>query len=87
MDIGIKSFKDNMLTVGNLGGRPMPFIIKVNNDDETFLLEEVSPVVWQDTPTYIKRFDAKKKITSVEIKVLDNGDVEGGNNSLQLKSK
>ena len=80
MDIGIKSFKDNILTVENTGGRPMPFTIKVNFADDTFLQQDVSPAVWKNTPTYVKRIDAKKKITSVEIKVLDNGDAVEGNN-------
>ena len=87
MDIGIKSFKDNILTVENAGGKPMPFTIKVNFADDTFFQQDVSPEVWKDTPTYSKRIDAKKKIISVEIKVLDNGDAVEGNNSLTLKSK
>ena len=65
MEIGIKSFKDNILTVENAGGRPMPFTLKVNFTDDTFLQQDVSPAVWKDTPTYIKRIDAKKKITSI----------------------
>jgi hypothetical protein len=85
MDIGIKSFKDNMLTVENLGGRPMPFAIKVNYTDETFLLEEVSPVVWQDTPTYKKKIESKKEITSVEVKVLASGDAVEINNIIIIQ--
>ena len=85
MDIGIKIFKDNILTVENFGGRPMPFTIKVNFADDTFLQHDVSPAVWKDTPTYTKRIDAKKKIISVEIKVLDNGDAVEGNNILSFK--
>ena len=85
MDIGIKGFKNNILTIENAGGRPMPFTIKVNFSDDTFLKEDVSPAVWKDTPTYIKKIDAKKKITSVEIKVLDNGDSVEDNNILSFK--
>ena len=85
MDIGIKSFKDNVLTVENTGGRPMPFTIKVNFADDTFLQQDVSPAVWKNTATYIKRIDAKKKIISVEIKVLDSGDAVEGNNILIIK--
>ena len=85
MDIGIKSFKDNMLTVENFGGRPMPFTIKVNYADETSLLEEVNPVVWKDASTYNKRIESKKEITSVEIKVLDYGDAVEGNNIFTIK--
>lgn len=85
MDIGIKSFKDNLLTVENLGGRPMPFTIKINYSDETFLLEEVNPVVWKDRSTYNKKIESKKEITSVEIKVLNNGDAVEGNNILTIK--
>ena len=85
MDIGIKSFKDNMLTVENLGGRPMPFTIKVNYADETSLLEEVNPVVWKDESTYNKKIESKKEIISIEIKVLSNGDAVEDNNILSIK--
>ena len=85
MDIGIKSFKDNLLTVENAGGRPMPFTIKVNFADDTFLQQDVSPAVWKDTPTYIKRIDVMKKIISIEIKVLDSGDAVEVNNILTFK--
>lgn len=85
MDIGIKSFKDNMLTVENLGGRPMPFTIQVNYADGTSSLEEVNPAVWKDESIYSKRIDTKKEITSIEIKVLDNGDAVESNNILTIK--
>ena len=85
MDIGIKSFKNNMLTVENLGGRPMPFTIQVNYADGTSSLEEVNPAVWKDESIYSKRIDTKKEITSIEIKVLDNGDAVESNNILTIK--
>jgi hypothetical protein len=85
MDIGIKRFKDNILTVENLGGRPMPFAIKVNYADETSLLEEVNPVVWKDKSTYNKKIESKKEIVSIEIKVLSNGDAVEDNNILTIK--
>lgn len=87
MDIGIKSFKNNILTVENFGGRPMPFIIQVNYADQTSLLEEVNPVVWKDQSIYSKRIDSKKGISSIEVKVLDNGDAVESNNILTIKNK
>jgi aminopeptidase N len=85
MDIGIKGLKENVLIVENLGGRPMPFTIKVNYTDETSSLEEVNPVVWKDKSTYSKKIETKKEITSIEIKILDNGDAVENNNMFMIK--
>jgi hypothetical protein len=85
MDIGIKGFKDNVLTVENLGGRPLPFTIKVSYTDETSSLEEVNPVVWRDESIYNKKIATRKKITSIEIKILRNGDAVEDNNMLKIK--
>jgi hypothetical protein len=85
MDIGIKSFKDNLLTVENFGGRPTPFTIGVIYSDGTTLLEEVNPLVWKDRSTYNKKIESKKEIASIEVKISANGDAVEGNNILKIK--
>ncbi len=85
MDNGIKGFKDNVITVENLGGRPLQFTIKVNYTDEPSLLEEVNPVVWKDKSTYSKKIKTKKEITSIEIKILASGDAVEDNNMRMIK--
>jgi hypothetical protein len=83
--IGIKSFKDNILTVENLGGRPLAFSIKVNYADETSSLEEVNPVVWKNGSLYNKKIESKKEITSIQIKVSASGDAVNKNNILTIR--
>ncbi len=85
MDIGIRSFKNSVLTVENLGGRPMPFTIQVNFSDETSSIEEVKPSVWKEKLTYNKKIESKKEIISIQIKLLASGDAVEGNNILTLK--
>ena len=84
MDIGIKSFKDNILTVENFGGRPMPFTIQVNYANQTSSLEEISPAVWKDKPTYSKKIESKTEIISIQVKVLASGDAVESNNILTI---
>jgi hypothetical protein len=85
MDIGIKSFKDNVLTVENLGGRPLAFSIKVNYADETSSIEEVNPAVWKDESVYNKKIESKKEIISIQVKIPTNGDAVKDNNILTIK--
>ena len=85
MDIGIKSFKNNVLTVENLGGRPLAFTIKVNYADETSSLEEVNPVVWKDESVYNKKIESKKEIISIQLKIPTDGDAVKDNNILTIK--
>jgi hypothetical protein len=63
-----KSFKDNVLTVENSGGRLLAFTIKVNYADATSSLEDMNPVVWKNKSTYSKKIESTKEITSVKIK-------------------
>ncbi|MBX2963667.1 MAG: M1 family metallopeptidase [Cyclobacteriaceae bacterium] len=82
MDVGITGVKNNIVTVENLGGRPLAFSITVTFTDGTTAVQEISPVVWKTSSTYNHKVNSgKKKIQAVQLAIPTNGDANGRNNS------
>jgi hypothetical protein len=81
MDMGIAGVKDNVVTLQNLGGRPIAFSMEVAFEDGSKISEEVNPSVWKNASTYAHKVNAgKKKIKSVTLVIPTNGDAIGQNN-------
>jgi hypothetical protein len=80
IDIGIKDFKNNTLTIENLGGRPIGFSIIYNFSDGTKTTEEISPIVWKDFSIYTHKVTTAKTVNSIHLKILTKGDAVKENN-------
>jgi hypothetical protein len=85
IDLGIKSFSNNTLTVENTGGRPMPFTIKVSYADGTGEEANISPAVWKSSPLYKHTLKTAKKVSSIQISIPKGADVLASNNSWKAK--
>jgi len=85
IDIGIKDFKNNMLTIENLGGRPVAFSIVYHFSDGTQASEDVSPAVWESSSIYTQKINPAKTIDSIQLKIFTNGDAVKENNWWKLK--
>jgi hypothetical protein len=85
IDIGIKDFKNNTLTIENLGGRPIGFSIIYNFSDGTKTTEDVSPVVWKNASIYTHKVKTDKTVNSIHLKILTKGDAVKENNWWKAK--
>jgi aminopeptidase N len=86
VDIGIKNFKGNRLTLENPGGRPMAFEIQYTYADGTTSSEMVSPIVWKDASSFTKKVTSAKPVVSIELKVPYNFDAVPENNIWKSKT-
>ncbi|HEX5154534.1 MAG TPA: hypothetical protein VFW07_23975 [Parafilimonas sp.] len=80
IDIGIKDFKNNTVTVENTGGRPVAFSIIYTFSDGTTTTEGVSPAVWEHASVYSKKINTNKKVTAIHLKGFTYGDAVKENN-------
>jgi len=85
MDIGIKDFSNNTLIVENAGGRPLPFKIIVTYKDGSTEKLPVNPSVWKDSSEYTKKFDGKKEISGIKLKIEGGIDALATNNTWPAK--
>lgn len=85
MDMGIRSFENNTLTVENLGGRPTPFNIKMIYSDGSSSEEEVSPMVWKDSSVFKKSLSPQKALASIEIRIPHSNDANKENDVWKIK--
>jgi aminopeptidase N len=86
MDVGIKEFKNNVLTIENAGGKPIAFNIRTTYSDGTSMTEEINPSVWKASSALTKKLDGKKTVTLIELQIPTNGDAVKDNNTWKLKT-
>lgn len=65
LDMAIKDFSNNVLTIENRGGKPIAIDVIVRYQDGSSKTEAVDPSVWKDSTTYSRKVDAKKKVASI----------------------
>jgi hypothetical protein len=71
MDMGIRSFTNNELTIENPGGRPMAFSVVYEYEDGTTSSEAINPEVWKGTTTFTKKVTGTKNVKSIRLKISD----------------
>ncbi len=79
-DVSIKEFKDNVISIENLGGRAMAFTIIVTYADNTVTKETISPKVWETSNMYTHIIKSSKAITSIKLNTLTGSDAVAENN-------
>lgn len=86
MDVGISALKGNVVSIKNIGGRPVYFQVVTTFEDGSVITDEVSPVVWKTSDSYDHKIAAgKRKIKSVELKIPMSGDAVATNNYWPVK--
>ncbi len=81
MDLGIKSVAAEEVIIENVGGRALPFVLKITYADDTETNVTMTPAVWQTSNTYSHKMKGNKKaIKQVDLVVEFGSDADGKNN-------
>lgn len=81
IDLGIQSVATDKVVVENVGGRALPFSLKVTFADGSEQVSELSPAVWKDSKLYAHALKGnKKEIKQVDLVIEFGGDADGKNN-------
>ena len=79
-DIGIQSFDNNVLTLENLGGRPISVRVTYTLEDGSTMAQQVNPMVWKDSPIHQQTVVANQAIKKVQITLRNSSDAVADNN-------
>ena len=80
-DLAIKDYKDGILIIENVGGRPLAFTLTYKYQDESEDKETISPIVWKDKSLYKKELSSDKEIVSIKLTILGGSDTTYDNNT------
>lgn len=81
MDVGIAKVEGSVITLENLGGRPIACTATITFEDGSALVQEINPAVWNVQDAY--SFELKsggKTIQTVQLTIPAIGDANGSNN-------
>lgn len=81
LDMAIKDFSNDVLTIENRGGRPIAIELIVRYSDGSSERELVNPSVWENSSVYTQKMDRKKEIASIRIEPELGPDALSSNNS------
>ncbi len=85
VDIAIKNFDKNTVVVENIGGRPMPFNIKMTYEDGTSSEEEIGTAVWKDSNSFTSTLRPAKPIAKIQLRIPHGSDANADNNVWTVK--
>lgn len=80
IDLGIKSVSADEVVIENVGGRALPFGLKITFEDGTDTTTEFTPAVWEKSNTMTHKLTSKKAIKQVDLLIEFGGDAGGKNN-------
>jgi hypothetical protein len=81
MDLGIKSVTTTEVIIENVGGRALPFDVKVTYHDGSESTESITPVVWKTNTTYTHKLSGNKPVKEARLIIHFGGDANAANNT------
>jgi len=79
-DVEVTSFDKNVLTLTNLGGRPVALEVEFTHADGSKTTQPVSPAVWEKASVHTLRIKPKSPITKLRLLLATGLDTINSNN-------
>jgi Peptidase family M1 domain len=85
MDLAITDYSQRIVTLENVGGRPMAANLIITYSDDTKTTEVLNPSIWKDGTVYKYKVNGSKEVKSIRLTIEGGVDAIASNNNWPAK--